>query len=79
MKLTYDPDCNIAYIRLREKTDEVETLRLRDELNVDVGSDGKVYGFELLNANEQLRADDASGLTVVNEASGETSRIRLAV
>ena len=79
MKLTYDPKCNIAYIRLREKAEQVETLQLSDELNVDIGSDGKIYGFELLNANEQLAADDAKGLTVVNEASGETSRVKLAV
>jgi len=27
-----------------------------DELNVDIAPDGSVYGIELLNANEQLRA-----------------------
>ena len=35
MQLTYDPRHNIAYIRLREKSDEVETLRISDELNID--------------------------------------------
>jgi uncharacterized protein YuzE len=28
-----------------------------DELNVDMSPDGAVYGIELLNANEQLRAE----------------------
>ena len=32
MKLSYDPRYNIAYIRLREKAAEVETIRVSDEL-----------------------------------------------
>ncbi len=54
MKLTYDPRYNIAYLRLHEKTAEVETIRISDELNVDIAPDGTVYGIELLNANEQI-------------------------
>lgn len=55
MKITYDPRYNIAYIHLREKSTNIETLHISDELNIDISSDGKVYGFELLNANEQLK------------------------
>ena len=55
MKISYDPRYNIAYIRFREKTDGVDTIRVSDELNVDMAPDGTVYGIELLNANEQLR------------------------
>ena len=58
MKLTYDRDRNIAYLRLRPTRSEVETIRVSDELNVDIAPDGSVYGIELLNANEQLRAGD---------------------
>ena len=54
MKLTYDPRYNIAYLRLRKKTGEVDTIRVTDELNVDIAPDGSVYGIEFLNANEQL-------------------------
>ena len=56
MKLSYDPQYNVAYICLREKSAEVETVHLSDELKVDLAPDGTVYGFELLNANEQLGA-----------------------
>jgi uncharacterized protein YuzE len=52
--LSYDPSHNIAYIRLREESAEVETLRISDELNIDLAPDGTVYGIELLNANAQL-------------------------
>ena len=40
MKLSYDPKHNIAYIRLRERQGEIETLRISDELNVDMAPDG---------------------------------------
>lgn len=70
MKLVYDPRHNIAYLRLHEKTAQVETLHLSDELNVDVAPDGTVYGIELLNANQQLRSEDGGNLVVVNEALG---------
>ncbi len=39
--------------------------------------DGTVYGVELLNANEQLRASDDGVLVVVNEAVGDRREIRL--
>jgi uncharacterized protein YuzE len=56
VQLSYDYRRNIAYLRLPEPAAiEVETVRLSDELNVDLAPDGTVYGIELLNANEQLR------------------------
>ncbi|HHT9124619.1 MAG TPA: DUF2283 domain-containing protein [Candidatus Brocadiia bacterium] len=42
MKLTYDQRYNIAYIRLHEKLVEVETIKVSDELNVDVTPDGTI-------------------------------------
>jgi uncharacterized protein YuzE len=77
MKLTYDPRRNIAYLRLQEKGKEVETIRISEELNVDLAPDGTVYGIELLNANEQLQAGDDGALIVVNEALGERREMRL--
>lgn len=78
MQYTYDPRYNIAYIRFREKTGEVETLRISDELRVDIAPDGKIYGIELLNASEQLKRDDGLGLVVINEATGERAELPLA-
>ena len=77
MKLIYDPRHNIAYLRLHEKTAQVETLHLSDEINVDIAPDGTVYGIELLNANQQLRSADRGNLVVVNEALGQTREIPL--
>lgn len=77
MKLTYDPRYNIAYIRLHEKTTGVETIKVGEEINIDIAPDGTIYGIELLNANEQLRKEDAGKLFVINEATGEKSEVIL--
>lgn len=52
MQLTYDPRHNIAYLRLQEKINQVETIRVSEELHIDLAPDGTVYGIELLNANQ---------------------------
>ena len=75
MKVTYDPRYNVAYICLKEKTAEVQTIEISDELNVDLAADGTVYGIEFLNANEQLAAGHDGKLVLVNEELGETTEI----
>lgn len=77
MKLSYDPRHNIAYLRLAEQTAQVETVRVSDEVNVDLAPDGKAYGIELLNANEQLRALAAGTLIVENEETGAVVEVSL--
>ncbi len=77
MNFTYDPKYNIAYIKFREKPDNVETIKISDELNIDISSDGKVYGIELLNANEQLLSEDNKKYFVLDFLNKE--RIELPV
>ena len=77
MKLSYDPRHNIAYISLREDIAEVESVRVGEDLMVDIAPDGTVVGIELLNANAQLRGRESGQLLVINEASGNTSALAL--
>ena len=77
MRLSYDPRRNVAYIRFRERPAEVETVRISDEINVDLAPDGTVAGIELLNANEQLRAGDGGHLIVTDEAAGRETKVAL--
>ena len=79
MKLTYDRDRNIAYLRLRPKGTDVETVQVSDELNVNIAADGSVYGIELLNANEQLRAADEGKLVLVDETAGKEVALPLSL
>lgn len=78
MKLSYHPAHNIAYISLKDKPEQVETVRVSDELNIDMAPDGTIYGIELLNANAQLASNGHAELIVVNEASGQSSTLPLA-
>lgn len=77
MQLSYDSRYNIAYVRLHEKTAEVQTIRVSDQINIDIGPDGTVYGIELLNANDQLQGEDQGNLVIINEARGERQEIPL--
>lgn len=79
MRFTYDPRYNIAYIRLHEKSTEVESIRISDELTIDMSPDGTIYGIELQNANEQLKSEDMGKLLVINEATGEQKEFPLFV
>jgi uncharacterized protein YuzE len=74
MKLSYDPKYNIAYLRFHEKSGSVTTLKISEEMNIDIAPDGTVYGIEILNANEQL-AEDQGKLVV--EWAGQHREIML--
>jgi uncharacterized protein YuzE len=78
MQLTYDPACNIAYIRLKKKTAKVRTVVVSDELNVDLAPDGSIYGIELLNANKQLGGNNRR-IVLHDKATGKSAELRLAV
>jgi uncharacterized protein YuzE len=78
MHLTYDPDFNIAYIRLRNKRGKVTTVAVSEELNVDLDREGRIYGIEFLNANQQLGATRHKKLVVENRRSGKKSQVPLA-
>ncbi len=79
MRFTYDPRYNIAYIRFRKKHDQVETIQVSNEMNVDLAPDGTVYGVELLNANDQLRREDMGKVLIINEATGDQAELPLAI
>ncbi len=77
MKLTYDPKHNVAYICLKDRKTQVQTVRISDSLNVDLSPDGTVYGIELLNANKQLRGKGKAKLIVENIATGKSTEFDL--
>ena len=77
MTLTYDLAHDVAYIRLGVPGPQVKTVRVSDDVNVDVGPDGTVYGIELLHATAQLRGGDRGLLVIVDEARGERRELPL--
>jgi len=77
MKITYDPKFNIAYVAMKSKPAEVNSIKLSDDLVVDMAPDGTIYGFELLNANEQLKKSDNGKLLFINQLSGHEQQIEI--
>jgi uncharacterized protein YuzE len=77
MRITFDPKNNVGYIYLQAKTEQVETIRVSEEMNVDLAPDGTIYGIELLNANEQLAGEDGGLLVVIDEARGKLAEVDL--
>ncbi len=77
MRISVNRKLNVAYIHLQARPDTVETKRLSEDLLMDVGPDGTVYGLELLDASEQLRSADLAELSVEDEESGEITRVSL--
>ena len=75
--MSYDPRFNIAYIRFHERQGDVETIKISDELSIDLSADGMVYGLEFMNANEQLRRNEDGKVLIINEATGESSELPL--
>jgi uncharacterized protein YuzE len=53
MKIRYDPEVDILYIRLREDPIE-ESDEITPEIIADYGRDGKLVGIEILDASEIL-------------------------
>ena len=50
-------------------------MRISDEVNIDISLYGKIYGIELLNANEQLPIISEKALIFINESTGKIIRI----
>lgn len=40
MKLSYDPKYNVAYIRFHEKLGQVTTIKISDDMNIDIARTG---------------------------------------
>ena len=79
MRFSYDPRQNIAYIRFQKKSSEIESVKVSDEIIIDLAPDGTVYGIELLNANEQLGRDDKGRFLIINEATGQEVDVPITV
>jgi len=54
MKISYDPEVDAVYIRLVEGEFECRTLRLNDEIALNIGPGELLVGIEILDAKEVL-------------------------
>jgi len=54
MKISYDAEVDALYIRLVEGEWECRTLRLNDEIALNIGAGETLVGIEILDAKEVL-------------------------
>lgn len=56
MKISYDSEIDALYIRLIEGKHECRTVRLNEEVALNIGKGEKLIGIEILDAKEVLGA-----------------------
>ncbi|MBZ5671316.1 MAG: DUF2283 domain-containing protein [Acidobacteriia bacterium] len=54
MRITYDREVDALYIRLLEGERQCRTLRLTDEISLNIGEGEVLVGIEVLEAKEVL-------------------------
>ena len=66
MKISYDPEIDALYIRLIEGKHACRTVRLNEEIALNIGGHEKLVGIEILDAKEVLGAGKLPLLEVEN-------------
>ncbi|VVB83812.1 Uncharacterised protein [uncultured archaeon] len=68
MKLTYDKEADAVYIYLKEISEgEVsQTISLNESINIDLSSERKVLGIEILNASKNLPLNTIKSAKEIN-------------
>ena len=66
MKLSYDPEVDALYIRIVEGRQECRTLRLNDEVALNVGPGETLVGIEILDASQVLGKDHVPAIELEN-------------
>jgi len=72
MKIEYDREVDALYIRIQEKY-VAKTKEIAEGINVDFDEDGKVIGFEILDATERYSQTDIFNLATENLILGSAS------
>ena len=66
MRISYDPEVDALYIRLVEGEHQCRTLRLTDEIALNVGEGELLVGIEILDAKHVLGAGELPSVVLEN-------------
>lgn len=68
MKITLDKEADAAYIYLRDISPEEvkKTISLNESINIDLDSEGRTLGIEILNASKNLSSSTVKSATLIN-------------
>lgn len=54
MKITYDQKNDLLYIRIDPRKQQLENIRVKENIVLDIGEDDKLVGIEILDASRTL-------------------------
>lgn len=66
MRISYDSEVDALYIRLVEGEQQCRTVRLTDEISLNIGADEMLVGIEILDAKRVLGQGDLPRVVVDN-------------
>ena len=69
MKISYDPEIDALYIRLIEGKHECRTVRLSEEVALNIGAGEKLIGIEVLDAKQTLGTGEVPSIAIEGLAS----------
>lgn len=52
MKMKYDPEVDAAYISFKKGNSMVTTIRINEDVAIDLGENEEIVGIEILDASE---------------------------
>ncbi|MCX8014668.1 MAG: DUF2283 domain-containing protein [candidate division WOR-3 bacterium] len=55
MKIKYDPKVDALYISFKRGPTQVTTIRLTEDVAIDIGPNEEIMGIEILDASENLK------------------------
>jgi uncharacterized protein YuzE len=73
MKISYDPEVDALYIRLIEGNHECRTVRLNEEVALNIGAGERLVGIEILDAKEVLGQGKLPPLLLENVALAQAA------
>ena len=59
MKIKYDPQVDAAYISFKKGPTQVTTIRVTEDVAIDLGPQEEIVGIEILDASKHLGIDKA--------------------
>lgn len=68
MKIEYDKDVDAAYIYFKdvEEGEVAQTISLNDSVNIDLDSEGKTLGIEIIDASKNLPVSAIKSAVLIN-------------
>ena len=57
MKMRYDPEVDALYVSFKKGPTQVTTIRLSEDIAIDLGPEEEIVGIEVLDASSHIGID----------------------